>query len=180
MTLALFADATPRATVRLGGADISPCGRYRYRLWREWNPSIPQRACFVMLNPSTADGAEDDPTIRRCVAFAIAWGYGALDVVNLFAHRATDPRELLRSAFADGMTGPDNDYAIERCANRAAVVVAAWGAHPYKHPSLAPRATAVASALRSIGALHSLRLTKDGHPSHPLYLPGDLKPAVWT
>ena len=51
------------------GATISPCGLYRYRLWRGWNPELPT-VNFVMLNPSTADDAVDDPTIRRCLRYA--------------------------------------------------------------------------------------------------------------
>jgi hypothetical protein len=28
--------------------------------------------------------------------------------------------------------------------------------------------------------LHYLRLTKDGHPGHPLYLPASLHPIAWA
>ena len=73
------------------GADISPCGRYRYSLWRKWGPGA--TCMFVGLNPSTADETADDPTIRRCMAFARDWGYGALCMANLFAYRATDPAD---------------------------------------------------------------------------------------
>lgn len=102
------------------GAIISACGKYRYKLWREWRsgktdqwemwtddvgaPVLdgagvqlgePKSCVFAMLNPSTADAEMDDPTIRRCVAFAKAWGYDRMEVVNLFAWRATDPKEVL-------------------------------------------------------------------------------------
>jgi hypothetical protein len=105
----LFGDppASPNPYV-YAGADISPDGRYRYRLWREWRGCAsrdhwrwlgakdgaghelgePLSVLFVMLNPSTADGTTDDPTIRRCVGFAKRWRYDRLEVVNLFAHRA--------------------------------------------------------------------------------------------
>ena len=63
-------------------------GMYRYSLWREWYADSPPVA-FIMLNPSTADDRKDDPTIRRSIGFAHAWGFGALEVVNLFAYRAT-------------------------------------------------------------------------------------------
>jgi hypothetical protein len=54
------------------GAFIDPTGNYRYKLWRDWDKYKP-RVTFIMLNPSTADGKEDDPTIRRCINFAKAW-----------------------------------------------------------------------------------------------------------
>jgi hypothetical protein len=84
------------------GATLSDCGRYRYRLWRRWadGPTV----LFVMLNPSTADADVDDPTIRRCIGFARSWGAGALEVVNLYAWRATQPAELKAAV------GPVGEY----------------------------------------------------------------------
>ena len=80
------------------GAAFSPCGRYRYKLWRVWDPARPLGCVmFLMLNPSTATDNEDDPTIRRCIGYARSWGYGGLYVGNLFAYRATDPRRLAAS-----------------------------------------------------------------------------------
>ena len=70
-------------------AKISSCGLYRYDLWRVWD-SQKENVCFIGLNPSTADENKDDPTIRRCMAFAMAWGYGSLCMLNLFAFRATE------------------------------------------------------------------------------------------
>ena len=68
----------------LNGAIISDCGKYRYQLWRKWDPSLPV-VLFIMLNPSQADASEDDPTIRRCINYAKSWGYGGIYVGNLFA-----------------------------------------------------------------------------------------------
>jgi len=195
MTPPLFADFTPMATVRLGGADISECKKYRYRLWREWDSSK-GRACFVMLNPSTADAQADDNTIRKCITFASTWGYGAIDVVNLFAWRATDPRELVRECNAcdaarehtihktgyEWITGGrDSDAAILAAATRAQIVVAAWGVIPYAHRELKARPEQVAGALRRASVpLHALKITQAGYPSHPLYLRGSLEPALWA
>src|SRR5574337_242506 len=82
-----------------GEAVFSACQRYRYRLTRELDGALFAAATartitFIMLNPSTADANTDDPTIRRCKGFARGWGYGRLLIVNLFAFRATDPRDM--------------------------------------------------------------------------------------
>ena len=109
-----------------GDAMFSGCGRYRYRLTRELGGKL--TLTVVMLNPSTADGSADDPTIRRCKGFAKDWGYGRLVIVNLYAFRATDPREMWRMAHADrdrphlplgNIIGEDNDSAISRAVGEA-------------------------------------------------------------
>lgn len=159
-------------------ATISACGLYRYDLRRRWDLSS-WPALFVMLNPSTADGARDDPTIRRCVGFARSMGCGGLVVVNLFAWRAKDPDEL-RSA-ADPV-GPDNDDVILRYAKRCSPVVAAWGAvvATANRPVLRERSIRVLQLLAAAGVdVYHLGITKDGHPRHPLYLPSAAAPAVW-
>lgn len=153
------------------GAEFSGCGRYRYRLWRTWDNTLPT-CCFVMLNPSTADAEADDPTIRRCLGYARDWGYGGLEVVNLFALRATDPREMLA---AEDPVGPHNDGAIGATVLSAGLVVAAWGADG-KHRG---RSGEVRGLLRDLDVpFHALKVCKDGEPGHPLYLSRALKPEV--
>jgi hypothetical protein len=150
------------------GAEISVCGRYRYTLWRRW--ATGPQVLFVGLNPSTADATLDDPTIRRCIGFAKAWGYGGLLMANLFAWRATDPRHMLAAA---DPVGPRNDQALLEVHGKAALTVAAWGAQG----SFLGRELVVRSLLPH---LHVLRLTKGGHPGHPLYLPSSLRPVLWV
>jgi hypothetical protein len=150
------------------GAYISACGRYRYSLWRQWAPG--PRVMFVGLNPSTADATLDDPTIRRCIGFARAWGYCGLVMTNLFAWRSTDPRGMLA---ADDPVGADNDRVLLNAHAKAAVTIASWGAHG----THGGRHNAVRAMLPR---LHYLRLTKDGHPGHPLYLPASLRPVAWV
>src|SRR5437868_5379323 len=106
------------------GAVFSRCRRWRYLLWRRWAEG--PIANFLMLNPSTADEVKLDPTCTRAQRYAERWGYGALIVTNVFALRATDPKELLRSEHPVGRT---NDRAILRAAKEAALVVCAWGNH---------------------------------------------------
>lgn len=155
----------------MNGAEFSPDGVYRYRLWREWDASLP-RCAFVMLNPSTADASQNDPTIRRCIGYATRWGYGALDVVNLFGYRATNPREL-RTALDP--VGPGNDEAILWAARVCRTVFAAWGVHGAFRGR--DRYVEQLLAEQSIG-IYALGLTKDGHPRHPLYLPSDIREVV--
>jgi hypothetical protein len=142
------------------GADIDNTEKYRYSLWRSWDDTKP-RALFIMLNPSTADANEDDPTVRRCIGFARDWKYGSIEVVNLFAYRATDPSELLRAA---DPIGPKNDTYIQQGLSRSSLVILAWGTKG----TLKGRDREVISAVKSFEP-HCLEKTKDGHPKHPLY-----------
>lgn len=146
-------------------AVFSPCRRYRYELWRRW--STGPYCNFIGLNPSTADETQNDPTIRRCIAFAKAWGYGALCMTNLFAFRATDPAVMKAYEFPIG--GHDNDLSLRAVAEAAGITIAAWGVHG-THQDRA------ADVVKMIPRLHCLGLSKDGHPRHPLYLKADSKP----
>lgn len=154
------------------GAEFSPCGTWRYRLWRVWAQHA-RCAMFLMLNPSTADETRNDPTVERCQRYAVRWGYGGLQVCNLFAFRATYPAEMLA---AQDPVGPGNDAAILKTARAAGIVICAWG----NHGAHRGRAAAVGGILRKSGiALHCLRMTGAGEPGHPLYLPSSLSPATF-
>lgn len=152
----------------VGKAVFSADRAYRYRLSRTWGSSG-THATWIMLNPSTASALEDDPTIRRCISFTKAWGLDGLIVVNLFALRATDPREL--RGHPDPV-GPANDQFIAGALHPWSVVVAAWGANP-----LAGRRTGEVMAIvagRAAGA-SCLGVTKAGYPRHPLYVRASAK-----
>jgi len=136
-------------------ATLSPCGTYRYRLGRRWSAGG-EVLLFVMLNPSTADADVDDATIRRCIKFAQAHGFNALEVVNLFAYRATDPKDLRRAGWP---AGPDNDAHIAEAATAAAAVCLAWGSNV----AGLERPQVVLPMLRALGArLLCLRITRSG------------------
>jgi hypothetical protein len=164
------------------GAEFSPCRRYRYRLWRAWDAALPTCA-FIGLNPSTADETRDDPTIRKCIGFARAWGFGRCEVVNLFGWRSTEPGGLLRSRRACCAAGPalDNDRAMAVVMARAPRLVLAWGSHARIRRILEPRerqvcrnVAALARALCALGhaiEIGCLGANADGSPRHPLYLP---------
>ena len=146
----------------VAGAVIT--GNYRYLLWRTWDYRLP-RVLFIMLNPSTADATQNDPTLRRCIGFAQSWAYGSLEVANLYAFRSTDPAMLYQVA---DPVGPENNTYTQQAIARASTIICAWGVH--KH-----------IANRDIEALHMLEgkdvyclgRTKEGLPRHPLYVPAN-------
>lgn len=91
-------------------ARFSRCRRYRWWLRRRWRQAAPT-LLFIGLNPSSADGRRDDPTLRRLIGFADGWGYGAVEVVNLFAWISADPIALRRAAQP---VGPQAEAWIRR------------------------------------------------------------------
>jgi hypothetical protein len=166
---------------------MSFSGKYRYLLWREWRGTHapnnwrwlgakdgagielgePKSCLFIMLNPSTADGNTDDPTIRRCVSFAKQWYFERLEVVNLFAYRATNPKELLALNGSDDPVGTDNQHFIERAVAHAGLVVCAWG----EHGTHLGQDETVRGWLWDKRLPHmALGFTKSGQPRHPLYV----------
>jgi len=158
------------------GAVFSACERYRFLLWRKWadGPTLN----FAMLNPSTADEIDNDPTVERCRVRAIRAGYGRLIVTNLFAWRATDPKQLLA---VDAPIQPadtlHNDRAILEAAKEAELVVCGWG----NHGVLLGRSATVLGTLRELmpDKLRCLALTSKGEPWHPLYLSFNLQPVLF-
>jgi len=122
---------------------------------------------MVMLNPSTADAERDDPTIRRCIALAVREGFGGVEILNLFAFRATVPADL--KAAADPV-GPDNDRHLRDLFARHGTIVAAWG----MHGMLRGRAEEIARMAADRGVtLTCLGRTAQGQPRHPLYVRGN-------
>ena len=162
--LKLSADVESRAV--FGG----PRDEYRYLLHRTWMRSS-QAVMFLMMNPSTADIAIDDPTVAKCQRYARRWGFGSLFIANTFAYRATDQKRLLEVA---DPVGPENNRHILDMANSSQLIVLAYGK---PHPRLLHRGLDVQALLRhSNHHLHALKLCQDGTPGHPLYLKDDLLP----
>lgn len=160
--------ARPSDTNGGRGATISACSRYRYELTRRWSDST-RSVTWIMLNPSTADAAVDDPTIRRCIAFSKAWLCGSLRVCNLYALRSTDPSALWKCA---DPVGPENDRYLSNSGGD--VIVCAWGAN-----AKADRAKAVYNLLNNAAPMMCLGRTKAGAPKHPLYVAGATQLEVW-
>lgn len=154
------------------GAVFSPCGHYRYLLWRFANPRA-KLLGMGLLNPSRASELADDPTIARCRKIAAREGHANLLVWNLFAWRATLPADLKR---AEDPVGPDNDAAIALALGLCRRTVFAWG----NHGAHRGRARAVlAQCTAGEAQLAVLGLTKQRQPRHPLYLSADVRPRRW-
>jgi len=146
-------------------AVISDCGKYRYVLRRSLTSVVRwYRPCtFVMLNPSTAGANNDDATIRRCIYFAQREGMTHLNVVNLFALRATDPKDILK---ANDPIGPDNDFWLKKEIVSSSLVIAGWGSNKCAKD----RAEEI---VEKFGPFMCLGITKNNSPKHPLYLKKD-------
>lgn len=151
----------------IGGAWIDPTGCYRYRLWRHWDGQRPTLG-FVLLNPSRADATQNDPTLRRCLGFARSWGYGGVEVTNLFAYRAVQP-QILRQV--TDPVGSDNDRVLQTLGDRVDRIILAWG----NGGSLYQRDRAVLRFF-PMDKVDCLGLTRSGYPRHPLYLRTDTRP----
>lgn len=154
------------------GAVLSPCETFRYRLWRYWGGG--EALMFCMLNPSKADASIDDPTIRKCMGFARRLGYGGIEVVNLYAYRATDPGDLKRAGCP---VGPENDAHIRAVASGVNVTkaIVGWGSEATGHG----RVSNVFELLHQHVEVFALRTNKDGSPGHPLYIPYSCKAEWW-
>ena len=166
-------------------ATISACGKYRYRLERELG-QIGPTVMFLMVNPSTADATQDDPTIRKCKGFASKLGGGTLLVGNLFAYRATDVTELRKTR---DPVGPDNDKHLREMLYSADIVIAAWGSLNKLPEVLRPRWKDVVrladervelTGERRCRSLSCIGVCADKHPKHPLMVGYDTPVTAWT
>lgn len=143
---------------------------YRYLLTRAWGTG--PRLLWIMLNPSTADESVLDPTLRRCLGFAQAWGFDGFEVCNLYALRSTDPRGLWRVA---DPVGPNNDAVIQAAAKHASLVMVGWGGN-----AKPARERQVAHLLADVGVQPlCIGVTAQGQPKHPLYLRADSERFHW-
>lgn len=151
--------------------NFSECRTYRYHLSQVWNPKR-DNLIWLLLNPSTADEVQNDATVERCERRARMWGFGGVEIYNIFAYRATHPTDMKKHA---DPVGPDNDRWIKDFAKKSRVTTAiiAWGDHA-KHGN---RGEAVLNILRKNQAcVSALKINGSGHPSHPLYLGYDKQP----
>lgn len=155
-----------RDTQMRASATFTEDGLYRQTLWRIWNEALAS-VVICGVNPSTATHEKNDPTITRCIGFAMDWGFGSLCMVNAFDLRETDPLVMKKHP---NPNSDANDDALKVISQDAGMVIAAWGVHGTHRG----RNLELFPIFR--GKLFHLGLTKDGHPKHPLYLPASTVP----
>ena len=144
---------------------FSTCKKYRYALTKTWDESLP-KLMYIGLNPSVADSKKDDPTVKKCVAYAKELGFGSILIGNLFSYISPNPENLKK---ADDPIGPENDKWLLRLADESDKVIAMWG----NHGSYRNRCNEVCELDIE---LNCLEVTKKDQPYHILYLPYGLKP----
>ncbi len=168
----------------LAGAEFSPCGHFRYSLWRRWK-ELGKMILFVGLNPSVAGKEFDDNTVRRWIGFSKREDAAWFAAVNISPFIATDQKNLRKqynTPFGDGgvdchpfygeMIGVTDEFvnvdAILKHVDQADVIVLCWGAggamngvgrHVYQLIN-----SATTKPILCFGT------TKSGEPKHPLRL----------
>lgn len=160
-------------SLRGSWATFSRDKRHRYDLHRIVSESNSTVVNFLMLNPSTADEVENDPTVSRCIRFAANWRFGKLIVTNIFAYRATDPRELQKVC---DPIGRENDLFIETHAQNADLLVCAWG----NEGAYMGRSAKVREIIDKVSKPHALEINQSGEPKHPLYIKSVRMPFRWS
>lgn len=163
-----------------GAAWFSKDHQYRYLLTRWWGPGL-DPLVVIGLNPSTATATVNDPTITRCINFAKREGYDGLNMFNLFAYRATDPKELTTVLALDDPGNLENlPWLLEQC-DRFPQILCAWGnTHTkWSNVQIAATTTMLSLTQRFPDKLYCLGTTKDGNPRHPLYLKADTPLEPW-
>lgn len=164
---------------------FSECRTFRYTLLHSWRLDgdkfvqiqlpVEQRRqiMWIGMNPSTADENRLDPTLRRVRAFSHGWGFNTFIMTNVFAFRATLPKNMRK---AEDPIGPDNDRMLVEIAQQCDHVVACWGGLSNFPRSLRHRAASIRIMLRDAGRpVQCLGRNDDGSPKHPLYILGDTR-----
>lgn len=150
----------------LAPANISDCGLYRYSLYREVNPNAKTIYAFIGVNPSTADASENDQTIKKMIGFVNKWGGKGFIVVNVFAYRNKDVKQLAK---IDDPCGSYNNEHIQAVLSSADVIVPCWGNRKKLRVRFHPLLDNMLDILKSFNdKTKALGLTLSGDPLHPL------------
>lgn len=159
-----------------GLCHFSPDRNHRYTLFRDLrefpDPEFvlkPGFCMFIGLNPSTADETQNDPTVARCIKYAIRWGFQQFVMTNIFGYRATDPKDMKSHPEP---VGAENDAWLNQLSKEAGLVLCAWG----NHGEHLDRGRKVVEIVAPNADLFCLKIAKTGHPMHPLYQRSDLDP----
>ena len=175
-------------------ASFSRDRAFRFKLDIPYRPENgrDQTVAIVMKNPSSADEYNADTTIRRVEEYVHRNFQSAarLTVLNLFAYRATDPRNVevaRRLSGLDSIVGDGNDAAIAATVDASDDVILGWGARSgIDQRDYEKRVRQVAGILHPHRRKlwHVSDLTIDAHPRHALQWgyasPKRQLPSIWT
>ena len=146
---------------------------YRYILGtRGKNPLI-----CIGINPSTAQPGDLDNTLKSVERIALGNGFDSFIMFNVYAQRATDPDAMEKNCNA--LLHKENleafRYVLSISENPS--VWAAWGTIIEKRDYLPDCVRDMVEAGREYGASWYCagKISKKGHPHHPLYLRKDEK-----
>ena len=131
----------------------------------------------IGINPSTAEPDNLDNTLKSVERIALGNGFDSFIMFNVYAQRATSPDDMEREC--NLLLHKENLEAFRYVLSisEAPAVWAAWGAIIEKRKYLPGCVRDMLEAGREFGAqwYYAGRLTKKGHPHHPLYLRKDEK-----
>lgn len=158
-------------------AGLSDCQTYRYWLTRRWDDTKPLLV-VCMLNPSTADASQNDPTILTLIHFAKLWGFGGIWVVNQNAFRSPHPSVMAKAVDPIGPLNPMFLQQAVSYARQTGWALAAWGNGGRNDDLFALWCDMLNVEMKALG------FTADGSPKHPLArgkhrIPRDQQPLAW-
>lgn len=129
----------------------------------------------VGVNPSTAAPERLDPTLKSVQRVALAQGYDSFLMFNVYAQRATSPRDLDSACHPALHSENLRAFRYALALSEAPAIWAAWGniieTRPYLKQCLAD--LIAASLDRGAAWYRCGPISKHGHPHHPLYLKKD-------
>lgn len=140
------------------GAEFSSCGKYRYKLWRIWDESLPKVMC-IGLNPSTANATKPDPTITNLIKILSKLGYGGFYMMNLFAWISSKPEDLLTCENPLG----ENESKLKEVEAMCNDVIVCWG-------NFKQAENRIKEVLPNYPNAKCFGVNRNGTPCHPLAL----------
>ena len=172
---ALAAANTPNAAYDIDKWLYAPnfYSEYRYILGtRGKNPLI-----CIGINPSTAQPGDLDNTLKSVERIAHGNGFDSFIMFNVYAQRATDPDAMEKNC--NLLLHKENLEAFRYVLSISdkPAVWAAWGTIIEKRPYLPECVKDMVAVGQEYGAnwYCAGKVSKKGHPHHPLYLRKDEK-----
>jgi len=154
--------------------EFSPDQKYRYYLQRNFKKNAKNLLVFIMLNPSTANEQYNDPTVERCQNHALNKNYDGMIILNIFAYRTTNPKQLLQTK---NPIGEKNNQTIINTIKKHQNIICAWG----NHGKILNRSNEIKKILKKHRKkTQAFEITKQNEPKHPLYIPYNKKLKQYT